>query len=134
MNLKNIFKDRTIAFYIGLGAAAAALIADILYIGLDYGDVTFSIATFAFVLIGALSEIAVVLLGWDFLILIPVVLCSIGFGIFVYTVIPSITDLFTQVNFYGGNQTLAIAFFVIFLITTLCSIVTVFFNQKSNKA
>lgn len=132
--LKKFFGNRTFGFWLGLGVSLIALIADIAYVTAAKGDRNYSQTSFILILVGAILELAVVFTPFDFAILFPAILFSVGLGIHVYTIIPSLTDLFTKVNFYGGNQTFAIAFAVIFVICTLGAVVATFLNQRKKAA
>ena len=132
--LNKLFKDRTIGFYLCLGAAVIALISSIIFIAVDYGDITFSTVAFVLMLIGALSTVAVIFTDFKFVTIIPVLFYSIALGVHVYTVVPSLTDLFTGVVFYGGNQGIAIAFTIIFAIATIAAIASSFMAQKKTEA
>ena len=127
---KDLFKNRTIGFYIGLAACVIALVADIALIVLDYGDKTFSWIVFVFALIGVLSEILVLFFDWDFLTLIPSISLSIAGGMQVYASLPTISDIWNNVIFIGGNQPAAIGFLIVFPVCAVLYIVSCFFRHS----
>lgn len=127
---KNPFKDRTIGFWIGLGAAALAIVSSILFIALDYGDKSFSVQAFALMLVGGLTYAAVMFTNFKTVALIPAIFYVIGFGYSLDYTLPPLSDVWNGVNFIGGNAFMGLAFCIIFLICTILGIVTNFMNTK----
>ena len=131
------FKNRAIGFWLGFGAAVLALVAAIAYLILFLALSTvaeaernYSAVTFVMLLLGSIGGIAIIFFKHPLLNLLPVIFLSIGAGIHLYTAIPSITDLFTGVNFYGGNQTYGIAFIIITMICAALSVLSCFLSQR----
>lgn len=131
MNIKQFFKGRTVGFYLSLGAGAVMLIADILFIALDFGDRTFSLVTFFAVLVGAAAAIAHALLPkLEFLPLVSAALYGVGMGMHLYLGLPTLSDVVNEVNFVGGNPTMVIAFGIIFLLCLVCAVASCFLAQS----
>lgn len=134
--MEKYVKNKTVGFWLGLGAACAMLVADILLIALDYGDITFSAITFSLIIVGAAIEIAYCFLDYKFLDFMPLLACAcfgIALGAHWYLGLESLSDLWNGVNFIGGNQQAALGFGIVFAIGTVASIVSCFMNQKKNK-
>lgn len=133
--LKNLFKNRTWNFYMSVTVAILAIIADIVLIAVDRTDTgsldrTFSLAAFIFILLGAAVQISTIFVGFALMPLLPVIFYAIGTGLHVYAGIPTMTDIFTHVNFYGGNQWAVVIFGVLFLIFTVASVLNCFFEDR----
>ena len=108
-------KDRTVAYWLALAAAAVMLITDIIFIATDLGDRTFSLVTFFLVLLGVIIEVVYAVLDISFL-----------------DFLPTLSDVWNGVIFVGGNPQAALAFGIIFLIGTITALVSCFMKQKKN--
>ncbi len=129
-----LFKDRAVGFWLGLAAAAVLLVADVLYIALDVGDdVTFSATAFALILVGALFMTLDVLFDWQFVPIVSVALCSVGFGLQLCPALESYSDIINEVNFVGGNAKLAVAFSAVFAVGVIAMIVSTFMSRVKQK-
>lgn len=116
-----------------LASAVTAILASIVFIATDSGDRTFSILTFVFALTAAVVQLASVFLNFDFLAILPPWLYGVAVGIHIYTGIPTVTDIFTNVNFYGGNAWAVFTFGGIFLVCGVSAIVNCFLEQNKVK-
>lgn len=130
--LKEKLAAKSAAQYVAYAAALIGLIADIAFIIVDGSDQTFTMGCFICVLAGsvlALSDLFKSFFGgiglW-----ISVFLYSAGFAFHLYEAIPSLSDLWNNVNFIGGNQQAAIVFGAIFLAVTVVLIAANFFGEK----
>lgn len=128
--MKELFKDRTVGFYVGLAGAALALVADILFVIIDHADRTFSMIAFVLVLIGSLLYAARLVKDFKFMPMLSGVTFAVGFAVELYTVLPSLSDVWNHVNFIGGNAAVGTTFTVIFLVAAICSIVACFTDGK----
>lgn len=126
----NMFKDRTIGFWVSFAAGVLAILSAIIYIATDYGDPTFSTAAFALVLVAGVVQIVVLAFNFSVLLLLPVALLAAGCGLHIYAAMPPITDIFNGVNLYGGNGELGIVFIVLFVVTAIAATVGCFMKQK----
>lgn len=134
--IKAPFKSRPVAFWIGLGAAALAIVSAIMLIALDYGDKTFSMDAFVCMLIGGIMFAAVVFIDMKLLPVIPGILYILGFAFELDATLPPLSDVWNGVNFIGGNAMMGLTFTIIFAVCALISIVVCFMNQgrKAQKA
>ncbi len=126
-------KDRTVGYWLALGTALAFLIADIIFIATDFGDVTFSLVTFLFILGGVVIEVVYVVLDMKILDFLPVVSCAcygVAIGQHWKLGLESLSDLWNGVNFIGGNYYIALAFGIVFTVFTIAAIVSCFMKQK----
>lgn len=123
---------KSAAQYVAYAAALIGLIADIAFIIVDGSDQTFTMGCFICVLLGsvlALSDLFKSFFGGIGLWL-SVFLYSAGFAFHLYEALPSLSDLWNNVNFIGGNQQAAIVFGAIFLAVTVVLIAANFFEEK----
>lgn len=131
--MKRLFlKEKTIGFYISLVAAVASLVTDIVYIVTDMGDRTFSMAVFILSLFAAVL-ITVNVLWRNPLGLLPSAICAAAaVGIQIYVSIPTITDIFNKVNFYGGNHMAAVVFPVLHLVIAILFVIACFMKNRKD--
>lgn len=134
MNLKNLFSSKKGGFYVGAAVAAVALIADILFIAFDLQDKTFSFITFFMVLAGAAATVAELFLPFDFWPLVSTLFYGAGAGMHIYLALPTLSDVWNEVNFVGGNPVMAAVFSVIFLAVAIVSAVSCFMTRSAVKA
>ena len=74
----NPFKDRSIVFWLGVAAAAIAIISSVLYIAIDFGDKSFSIQAFVIMLVGGLSFALVMFTNFKTATVISAILYVVG--------------------------------------------------------
>lgn len=129
------FKNRTLAYWVALGASAVMLIADIFYLALDGDDtVTFSMFNFGMILAGALCFVIPTVFDFPSASVLTVGLASFGAASLLAMSLESLSDIWNGVNFVGGNAVMAVVFAGIFLVCILTVAVTCFFPQtKSEK-
>ncbi|MCD8294517.1 MAG: hypothetical protein LUE27_04630 [Clostridia bacterium] len=125
-----MFKDRTAGFWIGIAAAAIAIIGAIVYIAVDVSDRTFSIPGFILMLLGGLSFAIVLLTDYRFAPAVPAVLGILGFAFTVCAAIPSLSDVWNHVVFIGGNAAAGVAFSIVFLVSAILSVISCFMDQR----
>ena len=126
------FAGRRAGFYVSLVSAVLILAIDVAYIASDYGDRTFSPVTFALMLVGALLTIAYCITGFKFLDFIPAVSCIVygfAFGQHLILALESLSDVWNQVNFVGGNATLGAVFAGLFLVPVVAAAVGAFMRE-----
>ncbi len=131
--IKDFFSTKNAVFYVKLATYVLAVIGAIVYVSIDYGDVTYSSSAFALVLVGGIAGICLLILNIPSLALIPVLLLAVGVGLHGYAALPSITDLFTGVVLFGGNQELGITFLIWFMCCALICTVCCFFNDRTTE-
>lgn len=124
------FKQRTVAYYLGFGAAALAVIGAVIYAIVDFGDKSFSTAAFVIMLIGGLSFALVMFIDISALVLIPSVMYILGFAFALNAELPPLSDVWNGVNFVGGNAYVGLAFTIIFAVCAIAAIVSCFMNQR----
>lgn len=133
--LINVFKGKKSGFYIALSSAVLILVFDILYIALDYGDKTFSVLTFALMLCGSIITIVYCFIGRGMLDFMPVVSCILygfGFGQHLILALESLSDVWNQVNFVGGNAQMGAVFTALFFVPVAAAVVAAFMNEDKN--
>ena len=129
---KELIKSKSISQYIFYGVLIAALVTDVIFIAVDFGDITFTVGCFALIIIGCF-------LGFiDFFMELRGIFrwcASLAFiaaiTFHLNAALPSLSDLWNHVNFIGGNQKAAILFGVLFLIYAVTLIVLNFFEKGS---
>lgn len=131
---KNPFKERTIGFWIGLVAAAIAIISAIIYIAMCNADKFFSPVAFAMMLVGGLSFAAVMFTNFRTAVIIPGIFYVIGFGYALDFTLPPLSDVWNNVVFtsIGSKPMMLLAFSIIFFVCALLGIVTNFMKQKKD--
>lgn len=130
--MKQWLKTKGAGFYVGLAGAVAALVLDIAYMALDYGDKTFSLVAFVLILLAVAVAGLGLFLSAAFLPLLPPILMGAGVGMHLYTAFPSITDLINKIVFIGGNSQLAVDFAIAFAVVGLLFILAGFLpNHKA---
>ncbi len=133
--MKKYFENRTCGFYLTLISAGVALVSGILYFVLDGSDIgrTFSWLAFALMLAGTLSEASVLFTRVRFASLIPTAFYIAGFAIALRATLPSVSDLWNNVNFIGGNAYLGMTFTALFLLSAILNTVANFFGMEQSK-
>lgn len=138
---KQLFENRTVGFYLGLGAALWMLVSDVVYMILDAGalkieDYSKTLA-FWMILIGVVAELINVFVDErhlsPFLPILPVVFYAIGLGRQIYLTAYPIADVMTGVNWFGGNLNVYLTCFILFFIGTLTAIVSSFMKQRKDE-
>jgi len=124
------FKNRTVGYYLGLAAAAIAIVSSILLVAIDHGDKTCSMEAFAMMLVGGILFVSVMFIDIKVLPVIPGVFFIIGFALELCATLPSLSDVWNGVNFIGGNAYTGLAFTIIFAVCALLSIVSNFMEQR----
>ena len=136
--MKDLFKNKALGFYMGLAAAAIAVIGSVLYLALDVSDRTFTWLSFCLMLAGGLVWIAcfIVLpilkldekLPWVEILapLVCTLLYVMGFAFTLNAALPSLSDVWNNVNFIGGNAAMGVAFSAVFLVAAVAGIVECF--------
>ena len=112
----------------------AGLVADFVFIAVNGQDQTFTLGCFLCVLAGSVLGLLDFFLRCKGVFLWGASLLYIAACAFHLTVaLPSISDLWNNVNFIGGNQEAAIVFGIIFLAIMLFLIVLNFFGDKQSR-
>lgn len=133
--MKEFLKNRSVGFFIGLAAAILMIFGDILFIALDMSDRTFSFVTFAFVLLGAVAEIASVFLPKKVSSAMPIVVCAcygVALGQHLILALETFSDIWNEVTFVGGNAVVTSVFLAVFAVGTIASIISAFLKGTEN--
>lgn len=125
----NIFKNRTIGFWIGLSSSIIMLISSIAFIIYDYGDRTYSHFTVLLIILGVLFELAIVFKNNIFLPMLPSIFFGAALSIHLYLGLPTLSDIVNGVNFIGGNASAVIIFGGLFIVGTIGALVSSFMKQ-----
>lgn len=128
--MKELLKGRTAGAWLGIAAAMAALAADIVYIATNYGDKTFSMAVFILVLAAAVMAVAAFVLPFADLSIISCLLLAGGAGMQCYVSMPTISDIWNNVVFVGGDRLAAVLYLVLFCVCALALVVSQFLRQR----
>lgn len=131
--IKLSLKNKPVGFYIGFASALLMLIADILYIALDFGDRTFSYLTFSLVLAAALIDIITYIADkpvFDFMSVITCAMYGVGFGKLLHLGLPTMSDVWNGVNFVGGDPKAVVLFSVLFIVGIIAAIISRFMKQR----
>ena len=126
----NIWKNRTIGFWLGVAAAVLFLMADIVFAITTYSDRVFSWITFGLIMAGIVFEVLNVLTGQKWIPLMTAICFGTAFAFHLYIGLPTLSDIVNGVNFVGGNPTAVIVFGILFLIGVILSVAACFMEQK----
>lgn len=125
---KNVEK-KTKKFPLGMLTAIFMLVADMLYIALDSSDRTFSMLAFGLILAGVLVQFLSGVLPKKIAFAMPIVSVAcygVGFAQCLSLGLETLSDVWNQVTFVGGNATMAVLFIALFFVGTFTSIVASF--------
>ena len=123
------FKNRTVTYYIGLGAAALSVVGAIAYAAADFGDKSFSTAAVVLMLLGGISFAVVMFTGFAFAPIIPTALYILGFALALNATLPPLSDVWNGVNFIGGDAFTGLTFTIIFAVCAVIAIAVCFTDQ-----
>jgi len=135
---KYFIENRSIGFFLGLGAAIPLLIIDIVYMIVDGGalkieDYSKTLA-FVMILIGVLIQIGSAFVSQkqinDVMLILSTAAVGIGTGRQMYLTGYPMADAITKVNWFGGNLTIYATFFILFFICNLILIVSTFMRHS----
>lgn len=131
-SIRNKLASKSIVQYVAYAAALVGLIADIFFIIVDGSDQTFTMGCFICVLLGSLLALSDFFKSFlnGITLWLSVILYSVGLAFHLYEALPSISDLWNNINFIGGNQEAAIIFGSIFFAVTIILIIANFFEGK----
>lgn len=130
--IKSNLASKSVLQYVAYAAALVGLVADIVFIVVDGSDQTFTMGCFVCVLLGSLVALSDLFKSFfnGIALWFAVMLYSVGLAFHLYEALPSISDLWNNINFIGGNQQAAIIFGCIFLAVTVVLIVANFTGGK----
>lgn len=140
--LKKCFsKDRPVRDYIGLGLSLVMVVVSILYLAIDAGPLKIQdyskTLSFYMVLSGAIVGLVTffvrIQLASDYLPLLSLALYAIGTGRQLYLAAYPFADLLTGVNWFGGNLSVYLTFFVLFLVASIMEVVLIFLPERRGK-
>lgn len=114
-------KQSSVSYRIGLFGALAAVLAAIAYIATDIGDRTFSWLVVALVFVGAALYLTSVFVRFPLLPLFSSFCFSAATAYSVYLMLPTLSDIWNNVHFIGGNPVQAVVFTSLFF---LCDVTT----------
>ena len=131
--MKNKVEKKTKKFSLGMFTAIFMLVADMLYIALDSSDRTFSMLAFGLILAGALVQIVSSILPKKIAFAMPIISVAcygVGFAQCLSLGLETLSDVWNQVTFVGGNATMAALFIGLFFVGTFVSIISSFVQDK----
>lgn len=110
------------------------LVADIVFVAVDGSDQTFTWGCFICIMAGSIVGLLDLLIDARGICLwLSSLLYILGCGFHLVAALPSISDLWNNVNFIGGNQEAAILFGSVFLVLMFCLIVLNFFQSEKKE-
>lgn len=131
--MKELFKNRTIGFYLGLAAAGISLITALIYlvytlvVGLFVGWI------FVFMLLGTASMVLVIFKDFEFAPLLPTLFYGLAFAFHVFDRVEMFAYTLTGVyglGEKGGIIQIAILILALMLVSVVLSCISAFNNQK----
>lgn len=138
--VKESFKNRTIGFWIWLIAGCLLLGAAIALMILYYtGNVFFHpddrdkvrmVWVFVFFFAGAALHVVSLFTDLKFAPLCPIILYSLGIGMYLYLAMFPIADAVTGVAFFGGSLVATVTFVILFLIGAIAAVASCFMDQR----
>lgn len=115
------------------GILFAGIIADIIFVALDVNDKTFSIGCALCIFLGSIAGLVDFfveirgIFGW-----IASLAYAVAIGFHINVALPSVSDLWNNVDFIGGNQEVAITFGVMFIVFEIALLILNFFEKDKN--
>lgn len=128
-NVKTLLLSRPKAVLLAYIVFIVGIITSIVFLIVNGEDRTFLWSTFFFVVVGSvigLCDIFIHLRGMLIFTSTLAYVTAVGFHL--YAALPSLSDLWNNVNFIGGNQNAAIVFGSIYIILTVILIIINFFD------
>lgn len=135
--MKNIIKDKSVGFFIGAAACVLMFLSDILYIILDSSDRTFSLLSCILIFAGSAVWILSALIPEKKLSFFPFIACALFGTAFAHCLIlglETLSDVWNNVNFVGGNPTMAVLFIVLFFVGTLTAVISSFCGYEKKES
>ena len=134
--MKELFKNRTLGFYLGLAGGFIALVTSIIYLVYALRVGLFVAWIFVFLLLGALSSLIVVFKDFSFAPLIPAIFYGLALGIHANDRVLMVAYMAKGV--YGMGETgailsVVITIFVLTFISIILACVSCFFNQRKKE-
>lgn len=127
--MKELFRNKTIWFYIGLGGSALALVTLIYYMIQSLADDAFMVSVLLLLIAGIACEILLLFKDFKFLPLLTASSYGVALAIIFSAALPTYSDLANGVNFIGGNAAAYTAYLILIGISAICAIVSNFNNQ-----
>lgn len=126
----DLFKNRTIGFWIQFAASVIMFAGAIAFYAVDYGDRTFSWITCLLIFAGVIFEAAAVCTNYDAAPLLNAVCFGVALAYHLYIGLPTLSDILNGVNFIGGNADAVIIFSIVFFIGMAGSVAGCFMKQR----
>ena len=131
--MKELLKNKTIGFYIGLAGGCIGLITTLLYLIYSVSVGHFNALVFVMLLLGSGSVVAVLLKDFDFLPLVPAVFFSLAFGFYVNDRVIMFEEMINGI--YGMSESGAILGVVVLIlilafVCVLSSVVATFTKRE----
>lgn len=124
--LKRVFDGRGGMFYAELAAALVAAVCAVYYAVQSNIDGCFSLLYFLLMLGGILAIAVHCFVRLDLLTPVSGALFGAAFGVMLYCMLPSLSDVWNGVNFIGGNLTAYIVYTAMTLVSAVAVIVCCF--------
>lgn len=147
MKFLNLFKNKSVAFYLFIAAGVVSLVGTVIYAaysGSAYGKINggsqvgshFNALIFVLMLLGSLTCVLPVLKSkWKFTPIIPIIFSSAAFGYYIDDRLVMIEEHFNHIYGMmesGGNLITVMVIFVFMLISAITLIVASFMDSEKN--
>lgn len=127
-------KTRPALFFINIAFALIAILSAVIFAAVDSDNAaTFSVAVVIVMICGGVVQIAAEFVPLSFMPLAATVLYAAAVGLHIDAILVSLSDMWTGVNIYHGNNEIAVAFAVIFVACAVESVVSCFMHEISYK-
>ncbi len=125
------YKKKPFVLKIAYIAMAVMLISDIVFLIINGKDQTFDIRCFILLMVGSVIGLLSLKILSNVLLWVTSILYSIAVAFHLYVGLPSISDLWNNVNFIGGNQEISIVFGIIFTLGTIIVVISNFIGESN---
>lgn len=133
LKIKGFIKSKSCTQLITYGVLLAGIIADIVFIAIDINDKTFSISCALCILLGSIVGLTDLFVGFRGVFgWIASLAYAVAIALHINVALPSVSDLWNNVDFIGGNQEIAIIFGVIFIVFEIALLVLNFLEKDKN--
>ena len=130
--MRHILKNRKATFWIELAAAVVAFAGSIYYIIQSNIDECFNVLFFIAMMVGVVAVILNCFFRLNFLLVIAGCLWGASFGVSVYSMLPTLSDVWNGVNFIGGNLAAYCAYTIISALCAIGGIVVCFIGADKS--
>lgn len=124
-------KNTSILYKIGLAGVLLSILSVIAFIVTDLGDRTFSWFIVALVLTGSMLYVAKLFINFPLLTLLSSFCFSVATAYSIYLMLPTLSDIWNNVHFIGGNPVQTIVFTSLFFLSDVTTMIACFDDGKA---